>query len=67
VYLKKGGTTELDLSGASGTFSVRWYDPRKGGALQEGGVSSVPGGEKVSLGTPPDNSQSDWAILVTRS
>jgi len=66
VYLKKGGTTELDLSGVSGTFSVRWYDPRQGGALQEGSVSSVSGGNKAGLGTPPDNPQSDWAILVTR-
>ncbi len=67
VYLKKGGATELDLSGVDGTFSVEWYDPRQGGALRQGSVSSVAGGKKVNLGTPPDNPDSDWAILVRKS
>ena len=53
VYLKNGGTTNLDLSAASGDFEVRWYDPRNGGGAAAGSVASVTGGSTVSLGTAP--------------
>ena len=66
VYLKNGGTTNLDLSAANGTFSVQWYDPRNGGSLQTGSVTQVDGGGARSLGTPPSASTSDWAILVRK-
>jgi hypothetical protein len=64
VYLKNGGTTSLNLAGASGTFNVGWYDPRNGGALQAGSVTSVTGGGTVSLGAPPNSATSDWVVLV---
>ena len=66
VYLPAGGTTELDLGSASGQFRVRWYDPRNGGELQDGSVTTVAGGRTVSLGTPPSYPQKDWAILVQK-
>lgn len=31
-----GGTTSLDLTDAAGDFQVRWFDPRNGGAMQQG-------------------------------
>ena len=64
VYLKNGGTTNLDLAGATGTFDVQWFDPRNGGALQTGSVAEVTGGGVRSLGTAPNETGSDWAILV---
>jgi len=66
VYLPTGGTCELDLSKASGTFSVRWYDPRRGGDLQEGSVKEVSAGKKVGLGRPPAEENEDWVILVRK-
>ncbi len=33
AYLPKGGTTTLDLSAASGDFTVSWFKPRDGGPL----------------------------------
>jgi hypothetical protein len=65
VYLLGGGTVNLDLTGASGTFDVRWFDPRNGGVLQTGSLSSVTGGSVRSLGSPPNNPGLDWAVLVT--
>lgn len=65
VYLKDGGTTNLDLSGAEGAFDVEWYDPRSGGALQSGTVSQVSGGGSVSLGQAPHSTSEDWAILIS--
>lgn len=65
VYLKDGGTTNLDLTNASAVpFSVRWFDPRNGGELQLGTVATVTGGANVALGMPPGSATSDWVILV---
>ncbi len=55
VYLPKGGSTELDLTGAERTFSVKWFDPQKGGGLMDGSVKSVQGGRVVSIGKQADN------------
>ncbi len=66
VYLPNGGTTDLDLSGASGKFTVKWFNPRAGGALQDGPVKSVSGGTNVSLGNPPADTAEDWLVLVRK-
>jgi hypothetical protein len=54
----------LNLNGASGGFDVRWFDPRNGGGLQSGSVTSVTGGGSRSLGNPPSATTSDWVALV---
>jgi hypothetical protein len=64
VYLPNGGTTELDLSGVTGAFAVRWSNPRTGGPLQTGEVKEVRGGGKVALGLPPTEASDDWVVLV---
>ncbi len=64
VYLPEGGTTDLDLTGASGDFSVEWFNPRKGGKLHAGSVAQVAGGGRVSLGNPPSTPKQDWVVLV---
>jgi len=66
VYLPAGGTTELDLSSVKGSFEVKWYDPRHGGALQNGSVTQVEGGGKRALGNAPKEPAMDWAVLVRR-
>jgi hypothetical protein len=67
VYLPSGGTTTLDLSTASGQFAVAWFDPRNGGPLKRGSVTSVKGGAPAALGEPPDNPNEDWLAVVRRS
>jgi hypothetical protein len=66
VYLPNGGTTDLDLTGANGTFSVTWFNPRTGGALVSGAVKSVKAGGKVSPGAPPADAVEDWLIVIRR-
>jgi hypothetical protein len=63
VYLPKGGSATLNL--AEGAYTVRWYNPRAGGALLTGSVSSVQGKGPVALGQPPADPGQDWAVLVT--
>lgn len=64
VFLTAGGDAKLRLG--PGKYTVRWYNPRTGGALQSGSVASVRGGGEVALGRPPSDPTKDWAILVKR-
>lgn len=66
VYLPTGGTTSLDLSQASGRFTIAWFDPRRGGALRRGSIASVAAGTTVAVGEPPEAPADDWVVLVRR-
>ena len=63
LYLPPGSPASLALPGR-GRYTVRWYDPREGGALQAGSVATVTAtGAAVSLGSPP-RPDGDWVILL---
>jgi Domain of unknown function (DUF5060)/Putative collagen-binding domain of a collagenase len=64
VYLPTGGTTDLDLGDGETTYTVAWYNPRTGGALQNGSVREVKGSGKASLGNPPTDPTEDWVVHV---
>ncbi len=64
VYLPEGGTADLDLGDARGSFRVQWFNPRKGGKLRAGDVRRVRGGEVVALGNPPANADQDWLVVI---
>jgi hypothetical protein len=66
IYLPDGGTAWLDLTSASVTFEVKWYDPRFGGELQDGTIRSIEGGGMRALGEAPGERSKDWAVLVRR-
>jgi len=66
VYTRSGAGAKLDLTGVKGAFEVKWYDPRKGGKLQDGSVRGVAGGGVRDLGKAPGQAGGDWAILVRR-
>lgn len=66
VYLPAGGVPELDLGETSATFQIRWFNPRTGGALQQGSIASVTGPGKVSLGQALEDTDKDWVALVER-
>ena len=67
VYLPAGGTTDLDLGGASGDFRIQWFNPRSGGELTDGSVARVTAGDETSLGLPPQDAKEDWLIVIRRS
>lgn len=64
IYYPRGGTSQLNLTGAPGSYSLLWFDPRNGGALQSGSVTNLTGGASVSLGNPPNSTTSDWVALA---
>lgn len=67
IYLPDGGSTNLDLSGATGNFSVKWFDPSTGGDLVDGSISVIAGGKNSTIGSPPNNIDSDWVALIQKT
>lgn len=54
----------LDLGADSGTFMMRWFNPRSG--LFEGSPVAVQAGTSLVFGLPPSEPDVDWAILLER-
>lgn len=63
VYLPEVKETKINLLNTKNKFSIKWYNPRTGGALHKGSLTSVKGGGMRSIGLPPDNSK-DWVALI---
>jgi len=63
VYLPDATSTgTLDLSGVSGSFQLRWYNPRTSDF--DGAASTLAGGGSVDLGAPPNSPSEDWVVLL---
>lgn len=60
-------TTRLDLGNSGKEFSVQWYDPRNGGTMMEGSVTTVVGNGIQSLGNPPTDLEKDWVALLKKT
>jgi len=56
----------LDLGNSGKTFSIKWFDPRNGGSLQEGSNTSVIATGNAELGAPPSSPEKDWIILIQK-
>lgn len=63
VFLKEGKGT-LDLRNETGSYSVRWYDPRNGGKLSKG--KTIKGGNTVDLARSGADSTEDRVVLVKK-
>ncbi|MEM9160184.1 MAG: hypothetical protein AAGB46_14160, partial [Verrucomicrobiota bacterium] len=70
LYLPEGeaaGAT-LDLSQASGDFEIRWLNPRTEDPLETGTIARVTASSSaIDLGSPPDETGSDWVALLQKS
>jgi len=66
VYLPEGGNHKLDLSKATGKFSVEWFNPRAGGKLSKGAINEVSGGGPAEMGEPPSDSDEDWLAVIRK-
>ena len=64
IYLPSGGTTKLDLGNYRSSFSVKWYNPRTGGKLQNGSIKEITGPGLVAIGRAPAEADKDWAVLI---
>ena len=67
VYVPEASPDDegISLQVLPGNYSVHWYDPVEGGALQTGSVARVAGDDIVSIGAPPPGPDGkDWVALV---
>lgn len=46
------------------SMDVKWFNPREGGELQEGSVSTLSGQGNHKLGNPPADPKKDWVVVV---
>lgn len=67
VYLPNGGSTNLNLSDATGEFTVQWFNPRTGGELEYGTRESIVAGSDLPIGSPPSSeSGDDWLAVIRK-
>lgn len=64
IYLPKAEPAEITLP--EGKYSIKWFNPRTGGKLQDGALKTLTAGGKVLLGMPPVNDGKDWVVVVNR-
>ena len=64
VYLPAGTKNAKLKINSKKALSVKWLNPRDGGELKVGSVSSIEGTGIRSLGNPPIDSEKDWVVLV---
>jgi hypothetical protein len=65
IYLPVARKTGvLDLSGATGRFVKRWYNPRTGKFV--GVRETLVGGSKMKIGPAPSTPDEDWVVLVSK-
>ncbi len=66
VYLPIAHPTgSIDLSQTTGTFELRWYNPRTG--RFEGKPTSVEAGKRIPLDDPPKDKDEDWVVFLKKN
>lgn len=66
VFIPRGGTAQLDLSKAEGTYEIKWFNPRIGGPLQDGSAKQLEGSGIADLGMASGDPQLDWLAVIRR-
>ncbi len=66
IVFLKNGEGSINLENHSGEFSVKWFDPRNGGTLQNGRIKSISGGESHKLAGAPSEPKKDWVVLLSK-
>jgi hypothetical protein len=55
---------KLNLGNIHKIYSVQWFDPRNGGKLQNGSITTITADGLKSLGFPPSKNKKDWLLLI---
>ena len=55
---------KLNLGDSGANFQIKWYNPRHGGELQNGSITSIKAEGIVGLGAPPSETDKDWVIHI---
>jgi len=64
VYLPEGtGSARIRID-STDPLTVQWFNPRSGGSLQQGSISTIQGNGVRDLGTPPADPELDWVAVI---
>jgi hypothetical protein len=64
VYLPSGeADCNLNIESEK-SFTIKWFNPREGGEMQDGSITEVKGPGNVKLGNPPAGKQGDWVAII---
>ena len=68
IYRPNGDGAQIDMQDLSGTYSVQWYNPREGGVLVIGTVTSIASGDTGPklFGNAPTSNDRDWVVLLRK-
>jgi hypothetical protein len=66
IYLPSGGTTDLELGPPAQTYRIRWFNPRLGGPMETGTLSTATGPGKINVGQPLRDTDKDWLAIIDR-
>lgn len=64
IVVYKKASSGIPTVTTKASYTVSWYNPRKGGALVTTAIAKVPAQDVGSLGPSPDNDDADWVILL---
>jgi hypothetical protein len=67
IYVEENAhKIKLNLGNTHKIYSVQWFDPRNGGKLQNGSITTITADGLNSLGLPPSEFDKDWLIIVAK-
>ena len=66
LYLPNGGSGSINLSGQSGEYTIKWFNPRSGSSLLNGSKIQINGGANRNFGNPPHSVAQDWVVLIEK-
>jgi hypothetical protein len=64
IYLPEGTKNATLKMQGDKLYSLKWFNPRKRGELQNGSISSFHGVATKSIGKPPVDNDKDWVVVV---
>ncbi|MFV9550916.1 DUF5060 domain-containing protein [Algibacter sp. PT7-4] len=65
AFLPKGGSKTINILNP-GEYSIKWFDPRNGGKLQNGSITNVSDGKDINLGQAPNSISLSWVVLLKK-
>jgi hypothetical protein len=66
-YMPGRGSSILSLpENDTGGYSVAWFDPKTGGALQSGSVKEIGFGSNQFIGYTPNTKTQGWVVLIRK-
>jgi hypothetical protein len=65
VYTPAGKKVSIVIG--RGNYRVSWFNPRTGGELADGEITTVTGPGVVSAGNPPASDGKDWVCIIKKN